>query len=380
MYDILAVVSINRIIAQRGIDADLKRIIAAGIVMLLLLFMVTASASTAGTASNPLITLSHINGTFAPSLKTENLWILESATTKAINKLDEIYGAYAEYDFATDFTRVSIATGDMVMLSMGSSFILLSGSATLNSANGAVINVSAGGEAAAGSQLAQYQRYFCAEDTTAIIIANSASVGQVDGYYLVETTAANRTHPVFRDVREKDWYYPAVDFVYNNGLFGGTAPNTFSPATPMTRGMFVTVLYRLEGEPAVDSGGQFSDVWDTTLYYYNAVTWANANDIVLGYSNGTFGVNNPVTREQIATIIYRYAAYKGRDMSPAGSAYSAFSDRGNVSGYAVDAMQWVVSKGVINGSNGMLLPRNTATRAEVAQIINNYVEKIRNKG
>ena len=353
----------------------MKRTIAAGIAMLLLLFMVTASASTAGTSSDPLITLSYLSGTFTPSLKKDYLQVLDDASAAAMKKLGEIYGDYASYDFTPGFMRVSFAAGDTVMLSMGSSFILLSGSATLTSANGAVINISSGREAAAGSQLVQYQRYFCVEDTTAIITANSLSVGQVDGYYLVETAPGNKTHPVFKDVRERDWFYPAVDFVYNNKLFGGTGQDTFSPSTPMTRGMFVTVLYRLEGEPHVGAGGQFTDVQNTSLYYYDAVTWANDNNIVLGYSDGTFGANNHVTREQISTIIHRYAVYKGLDMTAAGSTYNSFPDRGNVSAYAVEAMQWVVSRGVINGSNGMLMPKNTATRAEVAQIVSNYVEK-----
>ena len=344
--------------------------------MLMLLFMATASASTAGTSSDPLITLSYLNGAYAASLKSDYSRILENATAGAMKKLDGIYSSYAIYNFAPDFTRVTLAAGDTITLSMGSSFIMLSGTATLTYANGAVINISSGREIAAGSRFIQYQRYFCAEDTMAIITTNSSTVGQVDGYYLVETAPGNQPHPVFKDVREKDWYYSAVVFVYNNKLFGGTASDTFSPATPMTRGMFVTVLYRLEGEPDVGPGGQFADVMNTSLYYYDAVTWANANNVVLGYNDGTFGANNPVTREQIATIIYRYATYKEHDIPVSGSSYNSFSDRDNVSNYAVEAMQWAVSRGVINGSNGWLLPRNTATRAEVAQIVSNYVGKI----
>ena len=361
---------------RRGIDADLKRTIALCIVVLLLVFTVTASASTAGTAADPLISLSYLDGVFAASLKTEISQTLENAADRAIDRLNGLYGNYVGYSFAQSFTRISLAAGDTVMLAMGGSFILLSGSATLTSANGTVINISTGREVAAGTRLTQYQRYFCVEDTTATITANSASSGQMDGYYLANTAVTNRPHHVFRDVMENDWYYPAVDLVYNNNLFGGTAPDTFSPAASMTRGMFVTVLYRLEGAPAVGQGGQFTDVQNTSQYYYDPVTWANANNVVLGYSSGMFGPNDPVTREQMAAIMYRYAEHKQRDMSAPGSVYDTFPDRGGVSGYAVEAMRWAVSWGVINGSNGMLLPRNTATRAQVAQIIKNFVELI----
>jgi len=362
---------------RRGIYTDLKRPIAAIIAMLLLIFMATASASSAGTTSDPLISQSYLSGTFTASLNADISRIFSGATDDAIAKLERIFSIYAEYSFAARFTDVSLMAGDTVMLSMGSSFILLSGSAAITSINGTVINISEGQEVATGSLLTENQRYFCAEDTIAVITANSTISGQVDGFYIIETAAINRPHPVFRDVREKDWYYPAVDFVYNRGLFGGTAPNAFSPATSMTRGMFVTVLYRLEQEPEVGPGGQFYDVSDTSSYYYNAVTWASENNIVLGYSDNMFSPNDPVTREQMATIIYRYATYKQRDMSSSDYGYNAFPDIGDVSDYAADAMRWAVSWGVINGSGGKLLPRNTATRAEVAQIISNYIEKIR---
>ena len=357
---------------MRRIGGGLKRVIAAGIIIILLLFMLTATASTAGTASDPLISLSYLDGAFASALKTDITQIFGDAIADAENKLDLIFRNYAGYSFAPGFTQISLAAGGAVMLSAGSSFVLLSGSVTLDEVFGTVINISTGSEVAAGARLVQYQRYFCVENTTATIAADSSSSGQVDGYYLADTALVNRYHPVFRDVMNSDWYYSAVDYVYINNLFGGTSPSTFSPSVPMTRGMFVTVLYRLEGEPPAYQGGQFADVLDASLYYYDAVTWANTNNIVMGYSNNAFGPNDPVTREQMAAIIYRYAEYKQRDMSAPDSAYNTFPDRSDVSAYAISAMRWAVSRGIINGSGGSLLPRNTATRAEVAQIISNY--------
>ena len=356
----------------RGHDAHLKRIIAAGITVILLLCMLTASASTAGTASDPLISLSYLDGAFSSSLKTDISQIFYNAAAKAESKFDEIYKKYAGYSFAPGFTQISLQAGETIMLSMGSSFILLSGTVTLSTVYGTIINISTGYEVAADASLTQYQRYFCAENTTATITANIASLAQVDGYYLTDAIVISRYHPVFNDIKNSDWYYQAVDYVYKNNLFGGTSPNTFSPSAPMTRGMFVAVLYRLEGEPATGTGGQFADVRDASLYYYDAVTWANSNNIVMGYSNNAFGPNDPVTREQMAAIIYRYAEYKQRDMSAQDSTYNTFPDRGDISAYAVSAMRWSVSRGILNGSDGKLLPRNTATRAQVAQIVSNY--------
>ena len=365
----------------------MKRTIAAGLVIFLLLFMSTASASTAGTVADPLISLSYLEGAFSETLRADIAGMLGETAGRAMNRLDEIYGNNMGYDVTARFTRVSLSAGDTITLTMGGSFILLSGTATLTANSGTVINITTAIETPAGTQLIQDHRYFCAENTTAVISAGSASVGYVDGYghYAADTTettdttdtvATNQEHPVFRDVMESDWFYSAVDYVYRNNLFGGTTQNTFSPTVSMTRGMFVSVLYRLEGQPEAGPGGQFTDVRNTSLYYYDAVTWANSSNVVLGYSDGTFGPNDPVTREQMATIIYRYAQYKQRDMAEPDSSYNAFTDRGDVSAYAVSAMRWTVSWGLISGTDGKLLPRNTATRAEVAQIISNYAQII----
>ena len=338
--------------------------------------MVTASASSAGTATDPLISLSYLNGAFSTELKDDVSQALESTADNALDKLDGLYSTYASYSFAARFTRISLSTGDSVMLTMGSSFVLLSGSATLASSDGTVINISSGAAVAPDTRLSRNNRYFCAEDGTALITASSSAIGQVDGYYHIVPAVPVIPHPVFRDVTDKDWFYAAVDFVYTNNLFGGTSSNTFSPSASMTRGMFVTVLYRLEGSPSVGAGGQFTDVRNTSQYYYDAVTWANANNIVRGYSNGSFRPNDAVTREQTATIMHRYAEYKNRDLSASNTALNPFSDSGNVSGYALDAMRWAVSKGLISGSGGRLLPRSTATRAQVAQMISDYVSKV----
>ena len=340
----------------------------------MLVYMVTVSASP-GSSENPLMTLSDLNGKFAENLRIDISKSFDDAAEAAMAKLDDIYMKYIGYSFAPGFMQVSLAEGNTVDITTGGSFILLTGSAALTVTTGTVINVSTGTEAGSGSQLTQYQRYFCAEETKAIVTASAASTGSVEGYYATNATPPKPPLP-FIDIFESDWYYGAVEFVYEQGLYTGTSANTFSPRVPMTRGMFVTVLHRLDGIPPTGEGGMFPDVTDPSHYCYNAVTWANANGIVTGYADGTFKPDDSITREQMAVTMYRYARYKDRDMTSVETVFDGFPDRNEVSDYAVDALQWAVTWRIINGSDGRILPRNTATRAEVAMIILNYYEKI----
>lgn len=175
----------------------------------------------------------------------------------------------------------------------------------------------------------------------------------------------------FVDVNSGAWYYDAVSFVYNKGIMNGVTSTTFEPNSTLTRGMVVTMLWRMAGEPYV-SGGSFSDV-ASGRYYSTAVAWAAKNGIVDGYSSTVFGVNDPVTREQFATILYRYAKYMG--YSTTGSSLTGYYDANSVSSWARDAMGWAVKNGIITGSgNSRLNPTGTASRAEVAQMFMSFYE------
>lgn len=178
----------------------------------------------------------------------------------------------------------------------------------------------------------------------------------------------------FTDVSTSDWFYSDVMFVYENGLFSGTDSRSFSPNASMTRAMLVTVLYRLEGEPAGTGSSSFSDVCSGS-YYEKAVAWAAANGIVTGTGSTSFSPDAKVTREQLAAILYRYAQYKKQD-TDAGAKLDSFSDAGNVSGYASEALSWAVSEGLINGASGRLTPKGDATRAQVAAILHRFVENV----
>ena len=172
---------------------------------------------------------------------------------------------------------------------------------------------------------------------------------------------------VFTDVADTFWGKEAIDYVTENGLFTGTSATTFSPNDAMTRSMLATVLWRLAGEPAPAADASFTDVEDGQ-WYSDAVAWANEQGIVTGYGNGLFGTSDPITREQLAVMLYRYAG--GTAVS---SDLSAFSDAASISSWAQEAMSWAVANKVLSGDDtGRLNPSGAASRAEVAQMICNY--------
>ena len=177
----------------------------------------------------------------------------------------------------------------------------------------------------------------------------------------------------FSDVTEKAWYYSAVEYAVQNGLMKGVGNDQFDPEGTMTRAMLVTVLWRYEGEPEAPAN-TFSDV-KAGSWYFDAVSWAAANNIVGGVGNNKFDPDGNITREQMATILYRYCNGKGIDTSKQAS-ISGFPDAGSVSSYAQTAMQWAVAEKLVNGSDGKLLPQGNATRAQVATILMRFIENI----
>lgn len=200
-----------------------------------------------------------------------------------------------------------------------------------------------------------------------------ASAVKVGVSYVKATETPSETK--FNDVSANDWFASAVDYVTGKGMMNGTADNTFSPKANTTRGMVVTVLYRLENQPST-SAASFTDV-ASGAYYANAVAWANANGIVSGYGSGKFGPNDKVTREQLAAILYRYAQYKKYDVSGANS-LDGYTDVQSVSSYAVPALQWANAAGVVTGKSGSKLdPKGYATRAEVAAMLMRFCENVK---
>lgn len=202
-----------------------------------------------------------------------------------------------------------------------------------------------------------------------------ASAVKVGVSYVKATETPSKTK--FNDVSANDWFASAVDYVTGKGMMNGTADNTFSPKANTTRGMIVTVLYRLENQPST-SAASFTDV-ASGAYYANAVAWANANGIVSGYGSGKFGPNDKVTREQLAAILYRYAQYKKYDVSVGEDTnILSYDDAQSISSYAIPAIQWACGAGVVTGKSGSKLDsKGNATRAEVAAMLMRFCENVK---
>ena len=180
----------------------------------------------------------------------------------------------------------------------------------------------------------------------------------------------------FKDVKESDWFYEAVSYAVENGLMSGMSEDIFAPNTPLTREMLAVVLYNVEGQPEGTEANTFTDV-KGDMWYTDAILWANENGIVAGYDNSAYGVGDLITREQFATILYRYAQFKGYDTTQGGMAVREFSDYENISDYARPAMAWTVNAGIMGGmDDGTLNPQGKATRAEAATMLMNFCENM----
>ena len=228
-----------------------------------------------------------------------------------------------------------------------------------------------------------------ADDLTAWSLADDGSISAVGGAYdagqqtyafdVVNGVTAIARFP-FTDVVAGTWYYGAAAYAYNNGLFAGMTPTTFAPNATMTRAMLVSVLWRLAGAPAPKAPNTFVDVPDGA-WYTDAVTWAAENGVVSGIGGSRFDPSGFVTREQTAEILYNYAHSKGYDVS-ARADLTAFPDAGSVSGWAEKALSWANAAGLINGTvrdgQTILDPQGSASRAQVAMILMNYVEHVVN--
>ncbi|MBE6032183.1 MAG: S-layer homology domain-containing protein, partial [Clostridiales bacterium] len=178
----------------------------------------------------------------------------------------------------------------------------------------------------------------------------------------------------FRDLKPGAWYEEGIQFVLERGLMNGTSEDLFSPNAPTTRGMIVTILWRMDGEPVYGQGksGTFVDVPEYQ-WYTEAVEWAAANGIVTGYANGKFGAEDNITREQLAAILFRYAQYAGLEALTMEENLEAFPDADSISSYAIPALNWAVGQGLISGmGDGSLDPAGEATRAQAATILMRY--------
>ena len=293
--------------------------------------------------------------------------------------------ALAALDLHKD-VAVSLASG--ASLNAAQQRALGSQAAAATLANASVLVDGAAASCPAGSVRAAVA-VNAADDLTAWSLADDGSISAVGGAYdagqqtyafdVVNGVTAIARFP-FTDVVAGTWYYGAAAYAYNNGLFAGMTPTTFAPNATMTRAMLVSVLWRLAGEPAPKAPNTFVDVPDGA-WYTDAVTWAAENGVVSGIGGSRFDPSGFVTREQTAEILYNYAHSKGYDVS-ARADLTAFPDAGSVSGWAEKALSWANAAGLINGTvrdgQTILDPQGSASRAQVAMILMNYVEHVVN--
>ena len=293
--------------------------------------------------------------------------------------------ALAALDLHKD-VAVSLASG--ASLNAAQQRALGTQAATATLANASVLVDGAAASCPAGSVRAAVA-VNAADDLTAWSLADDGSISAVGGAYdagqqtyafdVVNGVTAIARFP-FTDVVAGTWYYGAAAYAYNNGLFAGMTPTTFAPNATMTRAMLVSVLWRLAGAPAPKAPNTFVDVPDGA-WYTDAVTWAAENGVVSGIGGSRFDPSGFVTREQTAEILYNYAHSKGYDVS-ARADLTAFPDAGSVSGWAEKALSWANAAGLINGTvrdgQTILDPQGSASRAQVAMILMNYVEHVVN--
>ena len=195
-----------------------------------------------------------------------------------------------------------------------------------------------------------------------------------NGQVTVTVTFAEAPLP-FPDVAEGDWFYDAVRYAYETGLMDGVGDSLFAPNSETTRAQLVTILYRLEGEPEVSGTSGFTDV-EAGTWYTDAVAWAAANGIVNGVSETEFAPGKDITREQLATILFRYAEAKGYDVS-ARADLSAYTDADQIQSYAAESVAWAVAEGLIQGfEDNTLRPAGNATRAQIATILMRFCEGV----
>lgn len=226
------------------------------------------------------------------------------------------------------------------------------------------------------------EKYFSDKNCSTEITLKDTIISKVKNSSSSSGSPTNNKKPTssewqnpFIDVVATDWYYNAVKYVNQNDLMGGMTSTIFAPNTTLTRGMLITILYRIEGSPAVTGTTQFADV-DTKAYYAKAVLWGEQNDIIKGYSPTKFVPDQNITREQLAVILQRYAQYKGYDTTQGGMQIREYSDYEQISGYALNAMTWAVNSEILKGKGeNQIAPKDLTTRAETAAILQRFIEE-----
>lgn len=334
-------------------------------------------------SGDAMISKSYFENTYLPQLRQALVQQAEKAADPTLHdalkqlgerKDKQLQTAKDRQDSLPGYLPTQLMEGDALELSQGASFLLYSGEGRLSA--GTLADVSAGTTVAADSALAPHHRYIVTAQEGATVLQLQAGSLGYQGEGVVKkgsgTGTGAETPLPFVDVPADQWYHSAVAFVYRLGYFSGTGADTFDPNGVMDRAMVATVLYRISGDAAAGQTSAFSDV-PAGEWYSEGVAWASAKGVVNGMGGGLYAPHQSVTREQLVTMLYRYEKdYKKADVSAAGE-LGAFPDGGRISDWAREAMSWAVGAGLLHGrDSGHLDPNGTATRAEVAAILQRF--------
>lgn len=360
----------------------MKKRFLAVLLCICVLSCIIGSATGSASQNNVLISKSYLEGTFLEQLKamifqraSDAEEALRSSYVKDVENLGQSYAdklkpddpEVGEWLSAGDLRKQVGECDDTVVLAMGSGFVLSSGDVKLT--DGVLIDLTVGTEISGGA-LVLGHRYVSAQETT-LTVVSSVAEWLVEGQW--KTTADGELSPQnrFDDVYASDWYYDSVCYVVERGLFQGTSDTKFEPLMTMNRAMLATVLYRMMGTPETTYSAIFTDV-PKDEWYSIGIVWAAENGIVKGAGDGTYQPNGPLSREQIALMLYNYAAWLGLDTTPR-SDLSTIPDGATVSAWASDAMSWAVAVGLFQGDqNGKLNPADSVTRSSVAVLLQRF--------
>lgn len=332
-----------------------------------------AALASSGGQPDSLVSQSYLEGTFLRQI-TQSIadWAQQGFALvydQALDHLDQTLQYHLGgvpipegWESGDSFTHCIGQGGDTLTLAQGSGIVWIAGS---GSADGVLVDVTQGIETQAGSPLQANHRYLAPDQVT--ITASEPSSWAVEGIWTITGSASQLP---FVDVPTGSWYHSSIVYVYENGLFQGSSQTLFSPSGEMERGMITTVLHRLAGSPPVGYTPIFQDI-PQGMWYTEGTVWAGETGIVSGLGQGIFGPEDPVSRQQIATILFHYAQHIQKDTA-ARADLSDYSDADSVAGWAQDGVSWAVALGILRGSDGQISPDHSATRAEVAAMLQRF--------
>lgn len=327
-----------------------------------------------GDSGDPLISVSYLYQRYSAQLMASLGLSLDTklaeTETQMNERLDRIYfPVNAEGSFATQFTWLDLADGDVVELKPYASFVLIEGEGKLMLLEGEVLDLSTGGSCADGSMLSPRHRYFAVENSLARIrVYGDAPSGMVDGVFETDTDSLIPTEDRFLDVKDGFWAAPYIWRLYEMGVVNGVETHRFAPGELVTRGAFVTILGRLSGiDPTAYERSSFSDV-QTEDWYCPYVTWAAEAGVTTGFEDGSFRPGDNISREQLAVMLQRYIlAYQ---LVTEQVEREAFADEESVSAWALEAVNLMKDTGLMNGrGENRFEPKGTATRAEICAVV-----------